>query len=130
MSGRFAVTVIWGPQTEGVSNARFALDNGVANLYCSQGVTGTFPGCATSASACSDWTMQPQMRFISVTDINHDGTLDDLRAVSGAPYGLAFSYPYYYSCVTNNMLIGVGLECADPAGTYANSWGRIKALFE
>lgn len=130
VSGKFAVTVTWGPQTGGVSNARFALDNGVANLYCSQGVTGTFPGCATSASDCSDWSMQPQLSFIYVTDINHDGMLDDLCAIYGVPYGLAFSYPYYYSYITNNMLIGVGLECTGASATEPNSWGRIKALFE
>lgn len=126
----FAVTVKWAAQSGGVSNPQLATDNGIANLYCSQGTTGAFPGCATTALTCAGWVMPPQRTFIYVTDFNGDGFLDDLCAIYGSPYPLSFPYLYPYGYLPNNLIITVGLDCNSPTATENTSWGHVKSLYE
>lgn len=94
----FAVTVTWGPQSGGTNNPQLATDNGIANLYCKNYPSqwGVFPGCASSTSSCATWSLPPQRTYIYVTDFNGDGILDDICALYGAPYPLAFPYFYPY----------------------------------
>jgi hypothetical protein len=118
----FAVTVTWGPNPTGTSNPQLSTDNGIANLYCSQGITGTFPGCATTALTCSGWVMPPQRTFIYVTDFNGDGFLDDICALYAAPYPLSFPYLYPYGYLPNNLVVSVGLDCSSPTAVENSSW--------
>ena len=131
VSGSFAVTVTWGPRVNGVSNPQFALDEEYADARCisNPGYVG-FPGCATSQETCDDAVLCADLRsFIYVTDINHDGKLEDLCALYGEPTGLDIMFPYGYAFWANSMLMGVGLECAGPTALDPGSWGRVKALF-
>jgi len=126
----FAVTVTWGPASAGVNNPQLATDNGIANLFCSMGVVGAFPGCATTALTCSGWTMPPQRTFIYVTDFNGDGFLDDICALYATPYPLSFPYFYPYGYLSNNLNLSVGLDCSSPTAVENTSWGHVKALYE
>jgi hypothetical protein len=128
----FAVTVTWGPQTGGTNNPQLATDNGIANLYCHQnpGSFPVFPGCTTSTSDCSAWSLPSQHTFIYVTDFNGDGVLDDICALYGAPYPLAFPYFYPYGYLPNNLMIAVGLDCHAPTAVEPTSWGKVKALYQ
>jgi hypothetical protein len=126
----FAVTVTWGPQSGGVNNPQLSTDNGIANLYCSQGVVSAFPGCATSVPTCAGWTMPPQNTFIYVTDFNGDGFLDDICSIYGTPYPLSFPYFYPYGYLPNNLVVTVGLDCSSPTAVESTSWGHVKALYE
>jgi len=131
VSGAFAVTVTWGPQAGGVSNPRFALDEEYADAVCESdpSVFGVFPGCASSGASCETWGPQPQRSYIYVTDLNHDGKLDDVCAIYGLPYTLNLPIPYGYASWANNMILGVGLRCGGPTAVEPSSWGRVKALF-
>lgn len=126
----FAITVTWGPVVGASNNPQFATDNGIANLFCSQGVVGTFPGCATTALTCSGWTLPAQNTFIYVTDFNGDTILDDLCALYGAPYPLSFPYFYPYGYLPNNLIVSAGLDCSSPTAVENTSWGHVKALYE
>jgi len=121
----FALTVTWGAD---VTNPGLATDNGVGNLYCSQGYTG-FPGCATTGYTCVGWTVPPQITFIYFTDVDGNGTLDDMCALYGAPYGMSFPYVYYYGYMSNNLIMAVGLDCNSPTAVEPTSWGHVKALY-
>lgn len=123
----FAVSVVWGPAGE----VQFATDNGVANLFCSQGVTGTFPGCFSTVPTCGGYVVPAlQKSFIYVTDFNGDTLLDDLCEIYGSPYGLAFPYVPGHGYLANNLLLSVSLDCSSPAAVEPTSWGRVRALFE
>lgn len=123
----FAVSIVWGTDGE----ITFATDNGIANLACSQGVTGTFPGCFSTVPTCGGYTMPAaQKSFIFVTDFNGDTLLDDLCAIYGAPYGLAFPYVSGYGYLANNLVLSVGLDCSSPTAVEPTSWGHVKALYE
>jgi hypothetical protein len=126
----FAVTVEWGPQSAGVNNPQFSTDNGIANLYCSQGVLGTFPGCATTTPTCPGWTLPAQNTFIYITDFNGDTILDDLCALYGGPYPLSFPYFYPYGYLPNNLVVSVGLDCSSPTAVENSTWGHVKSLYE
>ena len=131
----FAVTVTWGPGYTGFgtsSNAQLATDNGIANLYCRNNPTlaGVFPGCATSTTSCVGWTIPPQRTYIYVTDLNGDGTLDDVCALYGQPYPLAFPYLYPYGYLPNNLIISVGLPAGISVSTRPTTWGHMKQLFD
>lgn len=129
----FAVTVTWGPQSAGLSNARLASDNGIANLACRDDWFYVFPGCASSVSDCTGWVMPPQRSFAYISDVNGDGQLDDLCALYGEPGSLAFPYYYPYGpygLLTNNLLMSVRLDCSTPSAVEPMSWGRVKRLFE
>jgi hypothetical protein len=125
----FALTLTWGGPS-GANNPSFSTENGIANLYCSQGVTSTFPGCATTVLGCSGWTMPPQNTVVYVSDTDLDGDLDDVCATYGAPYGLAFPYVPYYGYQSNNVVMQIGLDCATPTAVENSSWGHVKALYE
>jgi hypothetical protein len=122
----FAVSIVWGTAGE----IQFATDNGIANLYCSQGITGTFPGCYSTTPTCPGWTIGAQGTFIFVTDFNGDTILDDLCALYGTPYPLAFPYVFGYGYMPNNLVLAVGLDCSHPTAVEPTSWGHVKALFE
>ena len=109
---------------------RVALDNGLANFYCWSlpSVYGVFPGCAASSTGCDSQPIPLQRTFIYVTDIHHDGTLDDLCELYGTPYPLATG-GYYTPYVSNNMLLGMGLQCTSPTAVEPGTWGHVKALF-
>lgn len=125
----FAVTITFGPQSGGSNNPAFATDNGISNLYCSQGIIGS-PGCASTAYSCAGWTLPPQRTFIYITDFNGDGILDDLCALYGAPYPLSFPYFYPYGYLPNNLVVSVGLDCSSPTAVENSSWGHVKALYQ
>jgi hypothetical protein len=94
-------------------------------------VSETFPGCASDADGgCGTWSLAPERTYIYFTDINHDGTIDDLCALYGAPYLLAFPYVYPYGYLPNNLLISVGPDCSRPSAVETTSWGRVKALLQ
>jgi len=126
----FAVEIVVGHGTGGVSDVQFALDNGVANLLCSLGVTGTFPGCFSTTPSCPGWTMGTEASYIYAADVNGDTVPDDLCALYGTPYGLAFPYLYPYGYITNNLIVGVSLDCSNPTATEPTSWGHVKALYQ
>jgi len=127
----FAVEIVWGPQsTPGTNDVQFATDNGIANLLCSLGAVGTFPGCFSSTPTCPGWVMGAQSTFVYVTDFNGDTILDDLCALYGAPYALAFPYLYPYGYIPNNLILGVSLDCTNPTATEPTSWGHVKALYQ
>jgi len=131
----FAVTVTWGPGYHGAgtsSNPQLSTDNGIANLFCKMnpGVYPSFPGCSTSTSSCTGWSIPPQRTFIYVTDFNGDGILDDFCAIYGQPYPLAFPYVYPYGYLPNNLILTVGLECGNPTATAPSTWGHVKSLYE
>ena len=121
----FVLTIEWGPG----ANPRLATDNALANLYCQHGFGG-FPGCAAWTDTCVGWSNLPQVSYIYVTDIDHNGTLEDLCALYGAPYGLSFPYGYPYGYLHNNLLLVVGLDCNSPTAVESTSWGHVKALFQ
>jgi hypothetical protein len=121
----FAVTITWGTGT-----AQMSTDNGIGNLFCSMGIYGTFPGCATTTCTCVGWVMGPQVSYIWITDFNGDTLLDDLCALYGYPYPLSFPYFYPYGYLTNNLLIAVWLDCTSPTAVEPTSWGHVKALYE
>lgn len=121
----FAVSVVWGTEGE----VHFATDNGLANLCCSNGVTGTFPGCFSTVPSCPGWIIPTQATFVFVTDFNGDTFLDDLCKVYGAPYPLSFPYVYGYGYLPNNLMVGVRLDCSDPTSAERTSWGRVKSLY-
>lgn len=122
----FAVSVVWGTARA----VKFATDNGIANLYCSQGVREAFPGCYSEFLTCAGWTIPPQNAFVYVTDFNGDTVLDDMCALYGAPYSLAFPYAYGFGYLPNNLMIGVGLDCIGPSRVEDTTWGRVKAMYE
>lgn len=128
----FAVTITWGAQSGGANNPQFSTDNGIANLYCMQnpGVYPVFPGCGGSTSDCTAWTVPTQKTYIYVTDFNGDGFLDDICAIYGGPYPLAFPYIYPYGYLPNNLIVSVGLDCRSPTATEAGSWGHVKSLYQ
>ena len=128
VSGWFTVELTWGARVNGTSNPQFALDEEYADALCQRGEFG-FPGCATSQASCSDWVMQASRSFIYVTDIDHDGTLDDICARYGAAYPIDINIPYGYAAWANNLLLGVGLQCTGSTATEPSTWGRVKALF-
>jgi hypothetical protein len=121
----FAVTIEWGSGA-----AQLATENGIANLICSFGVTGTFPGCFNSTCTCAGWSPAAAATYIYVTDFNGDTILDDLCAIYGYPYAIAFPYYYPYGYIPNNVVIQVGLICNMPTATENTSWGHVKALYE
>lgn len=124
----FAVTVTWGPDTPALM--RFATDNGIGNLFCYLGVVGTFPGCASTTCTCVGWTLPSIATYLYLTDFNGDTILDDLCALYGVPYGLAFPYIYPYGYLANNLMVYAGLDCSEPTATENTSWGHVKALYE
>jgi len=126
--GPFAVTLKWGALTDS-TGAWFATDSGIANLYCHRGVTGAFPGCAGSTASCSAWTLPVERSFIYVTDVNGDGTLDDVCQLYGAPIPLHEGSVDPYGYLADNLLIEVTMDCESPTAVEAGSWGRVKALF-
>ena len=121
----FAITVTWGPD----NNPQLATDNAVANFYCARGYAG-FPGCATTGRTCVGWNNLPQRSYIYFTDLDNNGTLEDMCALYGAPYGPSFPYIYYYGYMNNNLVMAVGLDCSSPTAVEPTSWGHVKALFE
>jgi hypothetical protein len=125
----FAITIEWGPD---VPLMRFATDNGIGNLFCWLGYVGTFPGCATTGLTCAGWgdNIPPQVTYIYVTDFNGDTTLDDLCAIYGYPYPMAFPYVPYYGYMPNNLMVIAGLDCNSPTAVENTSWGHVKALYE
>lgn len=125
----FAITLTWGPAVSGRSNPEFASDNALADLYCARGVQG-FPGCAGSSGECGGWTPPPVSSYIYVSDLDGDGVLEDLCALYGVPYPLAFPYLAPYGYLANRLILSVGLDCSDPIGTERTRWGRVKSLFE
>jgi len=125
----FALTLTWGGPS-GANNPAFATENGIANLYCAQGVTGGFPGCAGTTLSCPGWTMPPQNTVVYISDVDLDGDLDDVCALYGAPYGLAFPYVPYYGYQSNNVVLSIGLDCRSPTAVENTSWGHVKALYE
>jgi hypothetical protein len=56
--------------------------------------------------------------------------LDDLCAVYGYPYPLAFPYVPYYGYLPNNLMLVAGLDCHTPTAVENTSWGHLKALYE
>lgn len=128
----FAVTVTWGSAPGGTNNPQLATDNGIANLYCKNNpsVYGVFPGCATSTSDCTAWSLPPQRTYIYVTDFNGDTTLDDICDLYGSPYPLAFPYFYPYGYLPNNLIVSAGLDCFSPTATESGSWGHVKSLYQ
>jgi hypothetical protein len=131
VNGRFAVTVTWGPRVDGISNPRFAVDAETADFFCSADPSryGVFPGCATSEASCHDWIRHAQSSFLYVTDVDGDTTPDDLCKLYGYPYPVRPYYSYLYY-TTNNILMGVGLECTGSTAVQPSTWGRVKNLFE
>lgn len=127
----FAVCITW-TETAGANNPQFATDNGIADLYCHQNPTAfpVFPGCGTSGAPCASWSIPPQRTFIYVTDLNGDTVLDDICALYGAPYALAFPYVYPYGYLPNNLIVSVGLDCFSPTATESGSWGHVKSLYQ
>jgi len=125
----FALTLTWGGPS-GANNPAFATENGIANLYCSMGVTSTFPGCATTVLGCSGWVMPAQNTVVYVSDLDLDGDVEDVCALYGAPYGLAFPYVPYYGYMSNNVVLSIGLDCLSPTAVENTSWGHVKALYE
>jgi len=123
----FAVTLTWGAE---MHNPDFATDNGIANLFCSQGVTGLFPGCSGSTLTCSGWTIPPQNSFIYIADINADTVPDDICAIYGSPSPLSFPYLYPYGYLPNNLILSVGFDCSSPTAVENSTWGHVKALYE
>lgn len=126
---RFAVTISWGSAGE-AANPQLVSDCGIGNLYCWQGVVGTFPGCNGSTPTCSDWNNPPENSYIYVTDFDGDGQLEDICTIYGMPYPLAFPYVYPYGYVSNNLLIRVGFDCHSPQAVLESTWGGVKTLFE
>jgi hypothetical protein len=119
----FCLTLKWGP----ANNPQFATDNAVGNFYCAQGATG-FPGCA-GTNTCVGWVNLPQITYIYFTDLDDNGTLEDLCALYGSPYGPSFPYIYYYGYMNNNLVVCVGLDCNSPTAVEPTSWGHVKALY-
>jgi hypothetical protein len=125
----FAITIEWGPASPLM---RFATDNGIGNLFCWLGYVGTFPGCATTGLTCMGWCCPPppQVTYIYYTDFNGDTVLDDLCAIYGMPYPMAFPYVPYYGYMPNNLMVIAGLDCHSPTAVENTSWGHVKALYE
>lgn len=128
----FAVTVTWGPHVGASANPQFSTEAQIANLYCHQnpGVYPVFPGCGTSTADCTGWSMPPQRTYLYETDVTGDGIPDDICALYGVPYALAFPYVYGYGYLPNNLMITVGLDCSSPTATEAGSWGHVKSLYQ
>lgn len=134
----FSISITWGGIVSGGS-PRYQLvsDNGIANLYCSQGTPG-FPGCQTPACTCAGWAgmIPPQRSYVYLQDLNADGIPDDVCAAYGAPISLAFPLVAPYGYLPNNLLIRAGMSCSLPASVEGGievregSWGQIKTLFE
>jgi hypothetical protein len=124
----FAVTVTWGDPT--LDQIPLATENAIANLICSFGVTGTFPGCFNSTLTCVGWSPSTNPSYIYASDFNGDTLLDDLCAIYGYPYAIAFPYYPGYGYLANPMRISVGLDCTSPTATENTSWGHVKALYE
>jgi hypothetical protein len=123
----FAVSIEFGV----AGDITYATDNGIANLFCANGVTGTFPGCFSTVPTCGGYVAPTvQKSFIFVTDFNGDTILDDLCAMYGQPYGLAFPYVSGYGYMVNNLIMAVGLDCSSPTATENSTWGHVKALYE
>jgi hypothetical protein len=122
---RFAVTVTWGD-----GSAVLATENTIGNLFCSFGVIGTFPGCATSTCTCYGWAPGGGFTYLWVTDFTGDTIPDDLCALYGYPYALAFPYYYPYGYLYNNLMVAVGLDCTGATAVTPTSWGHVKALYE
>jgi hypothetical protein len=120
----FAITVEWGL----ANNPQLATDNAVGNFYCARGYTG-FPGCATIGFTCTGWVNLPQVTYIYLTDLDNNGTLEDLCLLYGAPYGPSFPYIYYYGYMNNNLVMIVGVDTLAPTAVEPSSWGHVKALY-
>ena len=122
----FALTIEWGP----THNPQFAIDNWLANFYCQYGFGPGFPGCATTGRTCSGWCSLPSLTYVYLTDLDNNGTLEDLCALYGTPYPPSeyYLYPYGYHC--NNLVMIVGLVCTGPTAVESTSWGHVKALFD
>lgn len=127
--GDFVVALEIGPTTP--RRVRLVSDSGIANLYCRQGTMG-FPGCDTGCS-CPGWVIPPVSSYIFADDFDGNTVVDDLCAVYGMPYPLAFPYVAGYGYLPNNLLLEVQI---DPAATSVEegaagvtSWGRVKALY-
>jgi hypothetical protein len=121
----FAVTIEWGSGA-----VQLATENGIANLICTFGVTGTFPGCFNSTCTCSTWRPVAAATYIYVTDFNGDTILDDLCSIYGYPYAIAFPYYYPYGYIPNNVVLQVGLDCDPGTAVEPTTWGHVKALYE
>jgi hypothetical protein len=121
----FAITIEWGSGA-----AQLASDNGIANLICSFGITGTFPGCFNSTCTCSGWSLSPATSFVYTRDFTGDTIPDDICAIYGYPYALAFPYYPGIGYIPNNIVLQVGLDCTNPTATENTSWGHVKALYE
>jgi len=126
----FAIQLEWAGSAGSPNHVQFATDNGIANLFCSMGVYGSFPGCSGSTLTCSGWTIPPQRAFIYIADLNGDTILDDICSLYGAPFPLSFPYFYPYGYLPNNLMLRVGLDCSTPTAVVPTTWGRVKSLFE
>jgi hypothetical protein len=122
---RFAVTVTWGDGT-----AQLGTEATIAALFCSFGVIGGFPGCATSTCTCTGWTLPTANTFLWVSDFTGDTIPDDICDLYGYPYALGFPYYPGYGYLYNNLMISVGLDCTSPTAVEPTSWGHVKALYE
>ena len=71
-----------------------------------------------------------QHSYIYVTDVTGDTVPDDLCALYGYPYPLAFPYYAPYGYLPNNLIIALAMDCTVPENASATSWGRVKALYE
>lgn len=115
----FVVQVEWGA----ASSLRLASDNALRNEWCAIGI---WEGCS-EGHHCDEWIVPVERSFIYVTDIDLDGTLDDMCANYGVPFPL---WGWYGDAFPNNLLMSVAMDCQSPTATALSTWGRVKHLFE